>query len=821
MPSFTAYLPSLIPSFESAAPPSRVLTERQSGGAAQSGARKLERQRRKLADYFSRLERADGRQSNPASTRAFIQARMDLDDKRQQLETARASAQRDPLQVKALKNEKKQLKAEVQKLYIEGPQGLSAEAMRMKRKQQWKAASIEGLHTMFGARIFSALGGIAGAEAAGMADKAAIRQGLGYGPQSMLSGMFRIVTEVPQIRLNRGGKPKMPPNLAADSNFKHNRKAMAAALTALNGAALGLRTAMADARGSPLPDKLHVVEERLDAIARAVAELVKFEKSYDNLCILLERECRGKKFSAGVSVVAGMMSMGASAVDPSGTAALVGHKLLCLGGFLLQAPLSAFDYMDGNVDFPQKISAKKIDLASLVKPESRSKKPEELGDDDIDVRAAVLLFEEQPQLVRGVVRSIYTYELAELNSERRKLQQHPATSEKNQQRLARVEKKFQELQRQVVLFEQHRHDELDPDGVIGKALLHGPYFCRKGAAAGIFNKVGEFWAQVNQRISNNFNPLASIGLVAAASDIAGACIGPHILQDAVASWQGNGPENAGAEHAAIGLMAAQATGAINSGVTVGPARFNKTVHDRKDLAAPAYISRGKAIESADRHVQLEEALRNGVISKGKKNRLEQALATIAAADTPTPADPQKLATATARWEKFQALKETVARTAEEINAEWRFTPKDDQGQPLLDAKGKPIVIDARSTSACHREYMPALERAWVPVKGIPRSIMKSLTFWKDVIRAKQANDSGNNMVRNGKMIDSDLNDAIAEAESFLREHRDVQSAHVPDSAAQPVDSEGAGLASAVIAGTSSPDRIEEIGLDQAESRPPA
>jgi len=770
MPSFTACLPSFIQPFAYAAWTSPAAQERRSTRALQSDARKLETQRRKLADYFARLEYADRKQSDPSSTRAFILTRMALDDKRRQLDAARAAGRKDAQRVKTLKNEIRQIKTEVQRLYVEGPQGLSADEMRAKRKQQWKAASIEGLHTMFGARIFTALGGIGAAEVAGMAGKAAIHHGLGYGPQALFSALFRIVTEIPQIRLNRGGRPRMPPNLAVGSNFKRNRKAMLAALTVLNGAAEALRATVARARDDMSPDNLHAVEKCLGDSALALAELAQCRQSYDNLCLLLERECPGKKFSAGVSVLAGILSLGANVIEPTGAAAAAGHKLLCLGGFLLQAPLSAFDYMDGSIDYPQKISAKKIDLASLVKPEHRHKDPLDLEDADIDVAVAVQLFDEQPQLVRDVIRLIYTYELAELHSESRKLRKDPELSMKSRERLARVEEKFNELQRQAVLFEQHRHAELDPDGVIGKALLSGIYFCRKGAAAGIFNKVGEYWAQANQRISNNLNPLGSLGLIAVVGDIVGACAGPHMLHDAIHSWQGSGPQNASAEHAAAGMMAGQVLATVNSGLTVCPARFNKSVHDRKMLAQPAYIRQGKSIVSADRKMQLEEALRNGVISKGRKKKLDQALATMESAELSPSADSRTLAQATKKWEKFQAAKETVNRIAEEINAEWRFMPKDVNGAPLLDWHGKPIMIDARATSACHREYMPLLERVWVPVKGIPRSIMKSLMFWKDIIQAKQANDRCRDIVRNGKMIDAALGEAIAQAKSFLMEH---------------------------------------------------
>lgn len=52
----------------------------------------------------------------------------------------------------------RRLKAEVQHCYVDGPQGMSAQAMRPKRRQQRKAAAIDDLHTLFGARLLGAAG---------------------------------------------------------------------------------------------------------------------------------------------------------------------------------------------------------------------------------------------------------------------------------------------------------------------------------------------------------------------------------------------------------------------------------------------------------------------------------------------------------------------------------------------------------------------------------------------------------------------------------------------------------------------------------------
>lgn len=767
--------------------------------------RKQEKKRQKITVFFRQLEEADNKRGDPAKMRGFILKRQQLDQTKRELNEARRMHPEDNARIKRLQDEVKRQKAQVQTEYIEGPQGMSAVQLKKKRSHQWKAAAIEGLHTMFGSRLVSAASGIGGAEISGAGKKAAIHQGLGYGPQSLFSGLLRIVTEVPQIRLNKGGKPAMPPNLAATSNFKQNRKEMKAARAALETAALSLRRAYEAAASDASEANLERLMSELQNLMQAVGKLGKFDSMYENLCIQLEREFRGKKASAVVSVLASVMSGAALAIEPSGVASVVGHKLLCLGGLLLQGPASPFDFMDGNVDYPQKVSAKKIDPSLLIKPESRHKAVDALEEDDFDTAIAAKLYDEQPQLMRGVVRSIYTHKMGELNAKLLKLEREIETGDiplfwqtrahsapvraaikreelrKRKQTLEQTKREFEELKSQIAFFEQHQRDRIDPDGLIGKAIADPVFFCRKGISAGVLNKVGEFWSQANQRISNNFNPMLSLGLVSVALDGVSAGIGTHFVHDGIQSFQGNGPHNTAAEGATAGMLAATGVAALNAGATVGPARFNKTIYDRKTLAAPAYVSKGKGIDSKEAREQLEEALRNGILSKQKKIKLEKALSVIEASRNPAAQQPaaDKVARAQRKWEKFDALKLHVNEMVRDINEKWLIHAQDADGNPLRGHDGKPIVIDLRNTAACHRQYMPALERVLVPLKGIPRSIIRSMTFWRDIIRAKTEREKCRRII-DGKdyrellekveaklrSLTTDDKHAVAEAEHF-------------------------------------------------------
>lgn len=757
--------------------------------------RKQEKKRQKIAAFFNRLEAADNKRGNPEKMRSFILKRRQLDQTKRELDDARQANPKDNARIKRLQDEVKRQKAEVRTGYIEGPQGMTAAQLKEKRKEQWKAASIEGLHTMFGARVLSAASGIGGAELAGMADKVALHQGLGYGTQSGLSGLLRIVTEVPQIRMNKGGKPKMPSSLAATSNFKQNRREMEAAMAGLQEAKESLRRAYEAAVSNASDANLETLKGALCNLVKAVGNLGKFDSMYKNLCIQLEREFRGKKASAVVSVLAGMASTAALAVEPSGATAVAGHTILCLAGLLLQGPVSPFDFMDGNVDYPQKVSAEKIDLSLLIKPESRHKELDALDDDDFDTAIAAKLYDEQPQLMRGVIRSIYTHRMGELNAKLLKLEREIETGDippswlggthsaflraairrdeiqKRKQTLERKRHEFEALKTQIAFFEQHQQDRIAPDGLIGKAISDPVFFCRKGIGAGVFNKVGEFWSQANQRISNNFNPMVSLGLVSLIFD--GISIGlhdPNLVKDGVRSFDGDGHHNPAAEHATVAMLASSGVAALNSGVTVGPARFNKTIYDRKKLAAPAYISKGKGIDSGEGRLQLEEALRNGILSRRKKGKLEKALSVIEASRDPAAQQPpaDKVARAQRKWEKFDALKLHVNEMVQDINEKWLIHARDAEGNPLRAHDGKPIVIDLRSTAACHRQYMPALERWLVPLKGIPRSVIRSLTFWRDVIRAKTAREKCRQIVDGETFVDPELQRLVSNAERFLR-----------------------------------------------------
>jgi hypothetical protein len=757
----------------------------------------------KIQTFFENLKWAEGervndiegKRSDPTATRVYIQTRLKLDEKKSELLKAKLAETQDKARIGALEKQVKLLQEQQQKLYAIGPQGLSEEILKEKRKEQRKPAWVEGVHTLLGARLPASASGIAGAEITDPGGKTAIHQSLGYATESILSGLMRIVTEVPQVRMNKGGKPKLPSNLAATSNFKQNNQARKAARENVEAARIAVAAAIPtipEDGTSPQRENLEALERALKNLQDALQSGGQLADIGKNLWILLEREFRGKKASAVVSVIAGLASTGAFAVEQTGAGAIAAHKILCLLGSLLQLPASYFDYFDGNIDFPQKISSKKIDLALLLKPEALGKNWEDLQDEDIDTTIATKLYDEQPQLVRDTIRNISVHSLAELNAKRLELQaelRHDrhlsmipsalrpdiATDARRRQKaeqLQKTEREFKELQSQYVAFEQHRHDRLNPDGLIGRAIADPLYFCRKGISANVFNKMGELLSQVNQRVNNYENPLMSVGMASIAMDIATNILGGHFVHDGIHSFDGTGPDNPAAEHATIAIASMSGFAAVNSGVTVGADRFNKTAYDRKVLGSPAYLSNGKGVITRDREGQVQQAFSNGMVSKRKKKKLDKSIAVLAAAessDATTPPDAD-VARMQKRWDKFEQRRDKVNETIQEIKFLWTLPQYDAHGRPLLDHKEKPIVIDLRASSACHGHYISVWKRASTLAWGVPKSMYESLRFWKDTVASAKEGKKWRKLAANGEIADPELKTLLDQGEAMLRRY---------------------------------------------------
>ncbi|HEY8605993.1 MAG TPA: hypothetical protein VIM12_02615 [Noviherbaspirillum sp.] len=703
--------------------------------------------RTRIKTYFTRLKAADRKQSDPAATRRYLQLRA----KRQEADDAMRAARRDGSgdAQRTWAAEHSRLTKALRRAYGHGPLGMDDDSLAARRAAQRKAAWLEGLHTFGGARLLAMAGGIGGREVSGAAGKAAVHQSLGYAPQAVLSGMARIVTEVPQIRINRGGRPRLASGLAPRGGFRQNnaawrqaRKRVEQACRELGEAAHGMESLGEGEAGWRGYERLdHALHKLTSALDQGIGPA-------DNdraLWIALEREFRGKKASAVVSVIAGLASFGAYAVEPTGVAASAGQKLLCMLGALLQMPASTADYMDGSIDFPMRVCAERMPVSQLLKPAARHKQLSEIVEEDIDTRAAVRLYDEREQLMRDVLRGISLHALGRLNRERlrlrREAESHAASSSRRRRvlaprardpvrRLQQVEEEFREMVHQHVLFEQQEASALDPHGLIGRSICDPVHFCVQGVRAGIFGKLGEAVAQVNQRINNNWNPLGGIGPASVAMDAGYAFAGTQFLQDGLHSANGTGPDDPVAESAALGVAITAVAGAFNSGLTVIPARYNKTAHDRQALGPPRWLAEGLRVDVDDCQAQIEQAYRRGALSNRGKKKLEKILAVAA-----TDGAPALRGRDLRRLEDFDAWRARINAMADDINAAWRLPQRDGAGRPVLDSAGREIVIDLRSTDACLAHYVPVWKRAAVLAKGAVHSMIETMRVGPTIAEA--------------------------------------------------------------------------------------
>lgn len=428
----------------------------------------------------------------------------------------------------------------------------------------------------------------------------------------------------------------------------------------------------------------------------------------------------------------------------------------------------------------------------LLKPGSRNKKPDEITDDDIDTAIALKLYDEQPQLVRQVVRAISLHAIGKLNARKLALQGEIENRQMRDRLLAgdplrrvshaadmfrrdkarelqSVEAELDALLAQHTLFEQHQRYQLDPHGLIGRALVEPLFFWRKGASEGIFNQMGAAMSQVNQRLNTNWNPLG-IGLASLGTDIAKVQVGDNFVQDAQHSLSGEGLKNAAAEQALAGTAVATGVGALNNGLMNGPARFGKGVFDRKELGMPPQIGKGEDIVADSPQEKIEQAAEKGLLSKGQRKSLSRAAATLDAIEGPARSllalSPKEIARMQEHWKRFEELCN--------IKTNWRFPQVDSESQPVLDHDGKQVVIDARSTSAAHFRYIPVRRRARLLAEDVPKSMWNSMRFWKDIASSGLRARQWRKLVDGKTIVDEDLGALERQAKRLLELPPQVQ-----------------------------------------------
>ena len=162
--------------------------------------------REKISRIFEGEKKAKDRKGNAAATLDYLRLRVEAEALPKTSVTTKIKQK---LHIGPKKDTKTSKVDEAQKKYIEGV--LGRDPRLKEEKSGWrKAASVEGLHTVTG-RVLSLVGGTGGMQMHTSLGKTLFHQVPGYAVQAPIAGWGRIASEIWQVQLNDGGKPKLPP----------------------------------------------------------------------------------------------------------------------------------------------------------------------------------------------------------------------------------------------------------------------------------------------------------------------------------------------------------------------------------------------------------------------------------------------------------------------------------------------------------------------------------------------------------------------------------------------------------------------------------
>ena len=756
--------------------PDAPVTEHGKSSKALKKEQKDQDKRQRIQNVFDGARRAAMHEGNAKSTLDFLRIR---EEAMQYPKTSATTKIKQKLGISPKTVTRTSLIDQATGKFVEGVLGLPAD-LKEQKKGWRRAASVEFLHTSIG-RLMSLIAGLGSLGIDSELGKAVVHQTLGYGPQAPVTGFGRMASEIWQVQLNDGGKPKLPPQVQNAPALKEVRKGMKDVKQALRETNPELREAIVAAfTPGASPEALENLKNLRDKVS---AEKTKFDvqnKKYTWRFAAFKRQYVGKRWGGAVSAFAGSVATPLSfTIPPAGIAAQAA------GTFLLQPPAGYVDFMKDK-HYTLRIAAKKIELSDLLKKESRGKSLDEITEDDIDIKMASKLYEQKPQAIIGVTREIYRYKLAELMATQRKLRADiekenyvPYLPKSLFDQKARKEKALQEvtdkiekLKIQIGHFERGEADQIDPDQAIGKALHNAWYFVKNGTMARYNNKVGEFWAQTFQRLGNNFHMLSSIGAMTIVTDILNNLEGHDMIKDGIASLEGHETHDThteiavaedgiisseghdthhaydvNEEIAAPAIIGAQVGAGLVSGITVIPARDYKDTVDRKVLAVPDWVKKDLKSGGVLRDY-LEDAVKKGAIKLKEKERIEKAAEQREEAQaTGKPLD-KKAEKVLKKWEKFSAQIEANQKN-------WVVTD-------IIGKDGKPMTIDLRDSAACYRENVSMMQRALRVLKAIPPGLISGPALLLDSLKTRHARKVTRDLVKQSNQL-------IVQADEILKE----------------------------------------------------
>ena len=154
------------------------------------------------------------------------------------------------------------------------------------------------------------------------------------------------------------------------------------------------------------------------------------------------------------------------------------------------------------------------------------------------------------------------------------------------------------------------------------------------------------------------------------------------------------------------------------------------------------------MKSGTTQEQLNDALKNGLLAKNQKKKIEKAYAGEQNVVLPGSEQQQKTAKTLNKWEDLK-------NQAEKIEADWIVND-------IVGKDGKPIVIDLRESAACYREHVSLAKRTWRVIKAIPGSMFSGPQLLLDGLKTKRARQRAREQVAESR-------DLIGQVDAILKQ----------------------------------------------------
>jgi hypothetical protein len=247
--------------------------------------------RGKISRIFEGEKKAKDKKGKAAATLDYLRLRVEAEALPK---TSAMTKIKQKLHIGPKKDTKTSKVNEAQKKYIEGV--LGRDTRLKEQKAGWrKAASVEGLHTVTG-RVLSLAGGVGALQMHTSLGKTLFHQGPGYATQAPIAGWGRIASEIWQIQLNDGGKPKLPPTVQNAPGLKEVRKEFKDVKALLQMHNVALRNAIDTASATNASDEDRTALKALrDKTEKEKNKIDEANKKYTYRFAAFKRQYFGKR----------------------------------------------------------------------------------------------------------------------------------------------------------------------------------------------------------------------------------------------------------------------------------------------------------------------------------------------------------------------------------------------------------------------------------------------------------------------------------------------------------------------------------------------